>query len=382
MFETCRSSRGTRGGAALFLVWTAVLLVRAVSLSGQDETLGQAGGIVAVVGDTVITQTELDRMGAYGRYQTSSDYPQPLVDWHRLQRQHAILDRLIDDKLILHRVQIIEKKEGKDYITEGHIDMELAQRVKRLKKEGNVAHSVEDLYRAYRESLGMNPRETRKFLRDQMSLEKYMWREIYPKRVNRWVSPEESRYYYRSNIDQFTTPERISLRQIFIPRTRRDAQIAVEGIEQALKNAADFVELARTYSQEVLDGLVDQAGRVREYSFAELKSWHPPLPQELRRMKRGEVSGPIVTRSVIHFIKVEDVVSGAPEPFSRAHPQIQRLLIFDRRRIAEQKFLAEERRKTRVEIFLPPLPEKVERPSAVKGGLQQEIPRAAAAERK
>ena len=71
-----------------------------------------------------------------------------------------------------------------------------------------------------------------------------------------------------------------------------------------------------------------------------------------------------------------------PEPFSRAHPRIQKLLIFDRHRIAEQKFLTEERRKTRVEIFLPPLPEKVERASAVRGGLQQKIPRAAAAERK
>ncbi len=99
-------------------------------------------------------------------------------------------------------------------------------------------------------------------------------------------------------------------------------------------------------------------------------------------MKRGEVSGPIPTRIGFHFIKVEDVVSGAPEPFSRAHPQIQRLLMFDRRRIAEQKFLAEERRRTRVEIFLPDLPEKVERPSAIKGGLQREIPKATPVERK
>ena len=121
---------------------------------------------------------------------------------------------------------------------------------------------------------------------------------------------------------------------------------------------------------------------MREYSFADLKSWHPPLPDVLRQMKRGEVSGPIVTRIGIHFIKVEDVVSGATEPFSRAHPQIQRLLIADRHRIAEQKFLADEHRKTSVEIFLPPLPKKVERPSAVKGGLQGEIPRATAAERK
>ena len=255
MLATCRSSRGTRG-AALHLVWTALLLVRTASLSGQNETPERAGGIVAVVGDTVITQTELDRRVAYGRHQMSSDFPQPLVDWHRLERQHAILNRLIDEKLILHRVRIIEKKTGKPYITDAHIDWWLDKQVKRLKEEGYVAHSADDIYRIFRENYGMNRKETRAFHRDKMSIDTYMRREIYPKRVDRWVSPEESRYYYRSNIDQFTTPERISLRQIFIPRTRRDAQLAVEGIEQALKNAADFVELARTYSQEVLDGLV------------------------------------------------------------------------------------------------------------------------------
>ncbi len=381
MLETCRSSRGTRG-AALSLVWTALLLVRTASLSGQNETPERAGGIVAVVGDTVITQAELDRRVAYGRHQMSSDFPQPLVDWHRLERQRAILNRLIDEKLILHRVRFIEKKDGKPYITEAHIDAWLENRVKRLKDEGYAAHSVEDFYRIFRENHGMTRKETRKFHRDKMCIDTYMRREIFPKRVDRWVSPEESRYYYLSNIDQFTTPERISLRRIFIAGTRRDAQIAVEGIEQALRKGADFVELARMYDQQVLDGQVDQAGRVREYPFTDLKSWHPPLPDVLRQMKRGEVSGPIVTRIGIHFIKVEDVVSGAPAPFSKAHPQIQRLLIADRHRIAEQKFLADEHRKTSVEIFLPPLPKKVERPSAVKGGLQGEIPRATAAERK
>jgi parvulin-like peptidyl-prolyl isomerase len=269
-------------------------------------------------------------------------------------------------------VQIIEKKEGQPYITEFHIDQELEERVNRLKQEGNVAQSVEDIYRAFREN-GMNRREARQFLKDQMSIEKYMWREIYPRRVNPWVSPEESRYYYRSNIERFTTPVEISLRQVVIFRTRPDAQAAVEGMEQGLRDGVDFVELARMYSQEVLEGLADQAGRVRTYSFEELTSWHDPLPQELRRMKRGEISGPIISPVGIHFFKVEDVISGAPEPFSEAHPKIQRLLRLERNRIAREEFLAEERRKTRVEIRLPPLPENAGQPSGARGGLGGEI---------
>ncbi len=398
MFKPCPSSRGARDSAAFSPLRTALLVARTAlvqtalvqtallvlmlllvsipPLSAQNETPERAGGIVAVVGDTVITQSELDRTIAYRRYQTPSDYPQPLLDWHRLQRQHAVLEGLIDEKLILHRVQIIEKKEGQPYITEFHIDKELEARVNRLKKEGTVAQSVEDIYRAFRENYGMSRKDARQFLRDQMSMEKFMWREVYHNRVEPWVSPEESRYYYRSNIEKFTTPVEISLRQVVIFRTRPEFQAAVEGMEQGLREGVDFVELARMYSQEVLEGLADQAGRVRTYSFEELTSWHDPLPQELRRMKRGEVSGRIVSPVGIHFFKVEDVISGAPEPFSEAHPKIQTLLVSERRRIVREKFLAEERRKTRVEIFLPPLPDKVERPSAAKGGLGGEIPEA------
>ncbi len=353
---------------ALLLMWT-------VSLSGQNVSPERAGGIVAVVGDTVITQSELDRRVAHGRLQVPNELPQPLVDWHRLERQREILKLLIDEKLILHRVRIIEKKDGRPYITEAHIDAWLVERQKRLKEEGYAANSIEDIYRIFRENSGMNRKETRQFHRDKMSIDVYMRREIFPKRVDRFVSPEESRYYYRSNIDLFTTPERITLRQIVIPRNQRDAQLAVETMVKALKEGADFVELARAYSEEVQDG---QAGRLREYSFAEVKSWHSPLPQKLRQMKRGEVSEPIHTRYAIHFIKVEDVVSGTPEPFSRAHPKIQRLLMYNRHQIAEQKFLAEERQKTRVDIFLPELTEKVEPTSAIKDGRQKEIPAAPA----
>lgn len=362
-------------------VLICALLVGTAVASGQNEP-ERAGGIVAIVGgDMVITQTDLDR--AYKRYSVS-DVPQPVLDWHRLRRQKAVLDRVIDEKLILRRVQILEKKDGKPYITEQHIDAELRKRVNRLKEEGSTAHSVEDVYRAFYDRLGLNRRETRAYLRDQMRIEKYLWREVYPKRVEPWVSPEETRYYYRANIDEFTTPVTISLRHVFIPGTRRDFQLAVEGMVQGLKEGMDFADLARLYSQEVYDGMADQAGRLRTYNFEELASWHPPLPDKLKKMKPGEVSGPIISQiGSIHFFKVEDVVSGAPEPFSQAHSKIQAKLLASRREVAERKFLKEERRKTRVEILLPSLPE-TPKPSGSEGqgGLGGEIPEARAAEKR
>lgn len=355
-----------------------LILVETVTAFGQNEPQ-RAGGIVAVVGDTFITQSELDR--TYARF-SRDDVPQTVLDWHRLRRERAVLEFLIDEKLILHRVQIIEKKEGKPYITEGQIDGELRRRADRMKEQGSSSRSVEDVYQAYYDVLGLNRKETRAYLKDQMSIEKYLWREVYPKRVEPWVSPEESRYYYRANIDEFTSPVKIWLRQVFIPNTRRDAQLAVEGMVEGLKEGIDFAELARLYSQEVYDGMADQAGRVRTYSFEELKSWHPPLPETLRRMKRGEVAGPIRSEVGFHFLKVEDVVSGAPEPFSQAHSKIQTKLLQARRDAARRKFLKEERRKTRVEVFLPPLPdEKRPKASEDQGGLGGEIPEAEATDK-
>ncbi len=334
--------------SSVSLLWTVLLLA-------QVEPQ-RAGGIVAVVGDTVVTQAELDRAITYHDNEVLSKYPKPLLEWHRRRREHAELDRLIDEKLVLHRVQIIEKKENKPYITDAHIHQELVRRVKLLNEEGNFAHSVEDIYRQFRDSYGMGRKQARRFLRDQMSIDKFMWREIYPRRVNPWVSPEESRYYYRANVDKFTTPVEISFRHVHIPLSRRDYQVASQAMEQGLKEGKDFVEMARLYSQEALEGRPGEAARVRSYSFEDLATWHHPLPQELRKMKKGEVAGPIVSAIGIHFFKVEDVISGAPEPFSDAHPKIQNILRVQRHRIARMEFIQEERRKTRIKILLPPLP--------------------------
>ena len=271
--------------SSVSLLWTMLLLAQ-----GEPQ---QAGGIVAVVGDTVITQAELDRAITYRDNQVLSKYPKPLLEWHRLKREHAELWTLIDEKLVLHRVQIIEKKENKPYITDAHIYRELERRVKLLNEEGNFAHGVDDIYRQFRDSYGMGRKQARRFLRDQMSIEKFMWSEIYPRRVNPWVSPEESRYYYRANIDKFTTPLRISFRHVLIPLSQRDYQVASQAMEQGLKEGKDFVEMARLYSQEALEGRPEDAGRVRSYGFEELTNWHQPLPQELRKLKKGEAAGPL-----------------------------------------------------------------------------------------
>ena len=75
-------------------------------------------------------------------------------------------------------------------------------------------------------------------------------------------------------------------------------------------------------------------------------------------MKPGAVSGPVVTAVGIHFFRVEDHVAGQVESFSEALAKIRNHILVERRKIELNSFLTERGEKTRVDVFLPDLPER------------------------
>ncbi len=352
----------SRGAFAMSLTTLSAALLCGTTIFGQVEP---RAGIVAEVGDSIITRAELDQELFYNRTTAPVTVSGRLLAWHRLQHEHQVLEQLIDYKLILERVRRLEAKEEKPFVSEGEVEHGLQARLKKLKEEGYSPRSVDDLYKYFRTSLGFDKKRTREFIRNRIAVSKFK-HTMHQKFLNGWVAPQEARYYYETHKDSFTTPLEISFRRIFLREGRLNVQEAIDAIKTGLKDGEDFVELAAVWSQEAVEGNPDLAGALQTKDFEEIKHYHQPTPQVLATLKAGEVSEPVHTAVGVFFYKVEDVVQGTPESFTEAFDRIQQLILYRRRLAIDERLLREARKGAHIRILLPPLPPRpdTDEPSA------------------
>ncbi|HVR74892.1 MAG TPA: peptidyl-prolyl cis-trans isomerase [Planctomycetota bacterium] len=347
----------------LILVAFSFLLVGGAPALAQPRAVERPkgpGGIVAVVGDEVLTQAELDKLVE----RRMAQYQEMKIPSSTLQREirrveWVELERRIENMLLLQLVRKEEKKNERPYVQDADVDAEILDKLKAMKEEGIPVTSVEDLYRHAREHEGLSREEFRRNLKEILSINRYLWHKVFSAK-DVFVSPQDSKAYYRSHLKEFTTPVEISFRQILIPFTRDNTvDLLVALVEKSLTEGEDFVAVAHKV-QDVLGGDAEEAERVITKSFEEIQHYVKPLPDVLRGLKKGEVSARIRTVHDIRYVKVEDVKDGIPRSYTEAQEEISRKIRDDRRRNALVTFMADVRRKTRVEKYLPDLPDEPE----------------------
>jgi parvulin-like peptidyl-prolyl isomerase len=331
------------------------------------EAIQAPGGIAALVGDDVITQAELDKQLEQMRLQLSSQYPTSAVQREMARLSSRVLDRMIDDRLVLQLVRKEEKKnENKPFIAESDIDGYIQRQLKDLRKENSAVQVVDDLYRMVEERDGMNRKEYRKLLREKLAVGAYIRANVMTS-PDSFVAPEEAKAYYRAHLGEFTEPVEVAFRQILIKQARsNDSAARVAVVEQGLKEGIPFVELAQKYSDEVVEGKPEDAGKVRRKSFEDLKTWREPIPQVLRSLGKGEVSGRVVTVLGVHYFQIDDLVPGKPKSFGEVQESINERIRSERNQAELDAFFQKLRRRIHVEVFLPKAP-RVERAEATSG---------------
>lgn len=311
------------------------------------------GGIVAIVGDEVITEAELERVVGPRRAQLAELYPPTVIERELGDLRRFALDRMIDDKLILQLVRKEEEKLGRGpLIPDAALDRQIELQVESLRRKIPAIRDAEDLYRVVRERDGLSRDEYRKSLREQLMISAYIRQKVF-QAFSRFVSPEEARIYYKAHIDEFTEPEEIAFRQILIKASREDAVARKKAVEEGLQAEIPFLDLAQAYSEEVYEGDADAAGRLWRKSYEELKSWREPIPRVLRSLGEGETSEAVRTVLGIQFFHVEEVVEGEPKSFAEAQKLIERKIRRDREQAELAAFIRRERANTSIQILLP-----------------------------
>ena len=176
------------------------------------------------------------------------------------------------------------------------------------------------------------------------------------------VSDKEIRDYYEKNKEDFAPVSQVSLSHILV-NTEKEAQKILE----RLKKGEDFAQIAKKSSIDTVSA--KKGGDLGFFSKGE-------IPPEFRiaavRLKTGEVSEPIKTKSGYEIIKVTDKKVGQVIEFEKIKNLISQNLLAEKQKESFDSYMEELKKKYKVEVNKEAVSKLA--PSEEKEGITKEMP--------
>ncbi|MBI4437229.1 MAG: peptidylprolyl isomerase [Candidatus Omnitrophica bacterium] len=259
------------------------------------------GKIVAIVNDEVITQQEVDEAVL------------TLPPGDSLQgelRRQKVLNRLIEDKLILQKA-----KQGGVLISPG----ELEEVIKKVKNR----FSSEEAFEKTLLDSNLSYKEFEKQHEKQLLIKKMVTAEV---RAKSTVSPREMEEYYKAHGDEFQSPEAWRLSNILIRkgsslRTDEAARQLAKNLLKRIRKGEDFAALVRGYSE----GPRREEGG--ELGFVERGKLLKEIEASLLPLRPGEVSYVIETPVGYHLFRIEEKRKGKKQDYKEVKGKIRDFLL-------------------------------------------------------
>lgn len=300
---------------------TCTLLLLCLFLAPAGAHAKVINAIAAIVNDEIITLHEINREAQPAL--RDADQKSPLDDTGRSKIRHAVLDQLVEKKLIEQKARELNIKIG---------DEEIRQAIDDVKRQNKIP-SQEALVGALA-AQGLTFDQYRDQLRDQLERLRLVSMEV---RSKIQVGESEMRENYEANQAKYTEEESFHARHIFF---RTSEKAPAEEIKRAMttalmvlaeaKSGKDFVELAKSYSE-------DPAARKDGGDLGVFKKGDmlPELEQTILALKPGEVSELVSTPAGFHIIKLEERIKGKVKPFESVKTEIEDTIY---RKKSEERF--------------------------------------------
>lgn len=263
--------------------------------------------IVAKVNNSIVTRSQFeDRLALY-RQQMSQKFTGDELDQKMASGQEAILHNIIIENILVQRAEVL-------------LDMDKVRKnlIADFKKNQKI-ESDEELDRLLKEQ-----EMTRPALLDTL-VRMNIPQEIINYEVRRKisVSDKEIQEYYDSHKQEFTRPERITLREIVIlfeDATREEAMSRAEAVRRELDAGADFETLVGRESQAPSR---ERGGLVGPFGRGELR---PELEKAAFALQPGQVAGPVESSLAFHLVKMESRDAEEATPLDKAKEGISEQL--------------------------------------------------------
>ncbi len=261
--------------------------------------------IVAVVNDELVTERDLELAMAPVVEHFRTLYTGNQFDENLKKARQDILNKVIEDKLILS-----EAKRKKITAQDAEID-EMIQEVR------NKFPSHEIFVKAM-EAQGVTEAELRKRFHDQLMVQHLVDYEVQSRVA---VSPGEVSVYYKEHEKEFTGKPQVRLQQILIRssngRTLEEAKASAESLVEQLKKGSSFDELARSHSEAA------EAKEGGQMGWVDKGQLLGRIDEEIFALGVGEITQPIESSLGYHIFKVMEKKDVETKPFSEVKDDIQ-----------------------------------------------------------
>ncbi len=288
----------------------SIIIVLAVGLF--ETTCGGkiVDKIVAIVNGEIITLSELELYPPNphaGFTATANPLEQ---EAEILESTRAILDHLIEEKLIDQQC----RKRG---IKVSPRDIDTA--IEDVKRAHAITH--EKLKMALMAD-GLSWEEYRQRMSEQIKRAKLISHVV---RQDFTLDDPALRRFYAQNIQRFKEPDQIRVSHILImiPQNANDLLVAAlrhkgETILERLRRGEDFQELARLYSD---DASAKTGGDLGFFKKGEIL---PALEEIAFNLKSGEISGLLWTKIGFHIVKITERREGRVIPYEDVLDKVKR----------------------------------------------------------
>jgi peptidyl-prolyl cis-trans isomerase SurA len=307
------TARSSVLAAALLAGASARSFAQTTPVTPPDSlSLRFADGIVAICEDKVITVDDV-------RHEIQPLLPQLQRDAHNEQDFNRQMETLQDNIIqqLIDRVLIIKefRKDEKKHIPDSFVDSSVADDLT------NKFDNDRSKFLSYLRSKGETMRDYRKEVEDNII---YGYETHQQHKSADIISPVRIEQFYKENKDQFYQEDSVNLRMIQLTPTEGESDSELKARADAIlvrfRSGEKFEDLAKEYSQDLHRSKGGDWGEMKRTQLI------PEFGDAVFRLKKSEVSTPIVYQHAVYILYVADRKYSGIQPLSEVRPNIEHIL--------------------------------------------------------
>ncbi|MDD5556800.1 MAG: peptidylprolyl isomerase [bacterium] len=310
-----------------------LLLLALLAPAARGEIKEQ---IVAIVGDEIITYSELERILApvFEQYERLHSGAELFSMLQKARRE--ILEQIIEERLVLQeaRRRDIRAQMGDEFARE--VDRVIAEVRRRFPSEEEFVRRLE------RE--GTTLERFRAEQEDRTLVRAMLMKDVSSKCT---VSPAEVRRYYETHKTEFEEPERIHVSQIWMKEDPQRLGRAEERAREALgmiEAGRPFADVAREHSD------CPYAARGGDWGFISRGHWTRELEDAAFALEPGTHSGLVRSNLGCHIIKVHERRHASFKPLDGVYAEIEKRLFAEKIEARRVEYVERLRRRTYISV--------------------------------
>jgi peptidyl-prolyl cis-trans isomerase SurA len=294
--------------------------------------------VVARVNDEIITTSDLQ----HSRGTLMDDVRQSCTGCtpEQIQAQYDakqpdMLRDLIDQSLLVQRAKDMDM----------NVESDVVKKLDDIRQQNNIA-SMEDLESKI-EAAGMDYEDYKNNIRTSLLTQEVIRREVGSRII---ISHEDVLKYYNDHQDEFTRPEQVVLREIFISTDKKDPseipalRKKADDMLNRVHNGDDFGGLAKHFSD---GGTAADGGELGTFQHGQLA---PDIEDQVFKMNRNDVTGVIETKTGFLILQVEQRYAAGLQPLDKVEEEINSKLYMSKMEPALRDYLKQLRQDSFVEV--------------------------------